>query len=173
MHSKLFLLLTVCCLALVSARGTRDPMRRDAVKNTRKAAKELKQRRPSVTSPRVDQSYSGNECGCLSLGGTSTICCYMTPPMVQVGWQTNQVFSTQSSHNYWQLTFEPYVQAYVVIEWVVEITNMYYNVFTISVPQFMTNVFLESYIYDDGTICLNTGWMVQDILLSIETDMSF
>ena len=93
--------------------------------------------------------------------------------MTKIGWQTDQVFSTQGSTEYWQVRFKPYVEAYVVIKLIINIDRVYYNEITLDVPKFMTNVFVESFIYDDETVCINTGWQTQDIEVSVITAMKF
>lgn len=78
--------------------------------------------------------------------------------MVKLGWQTDQVYSTQGGHKYWQVRFRPYVKTDVVIKNELTITKVFYNSLKVDVASFMTNVFVEAYVYDDGTICTNYGW---------------
>lgn len=37
----------------------------------------------------------------------------------------------------------------------------------------MTNLFAEAYVYDDGTICLNAGYQIEDIILTVVTANKF
>lgn len=92
---------------------------------------------------------------------------------VQVGWQTDQVYSTSGTHKYWQIRFRPYVKVDVLIENELTITSVYYNSLQLDISSFMTNVFVESYVYDDGTICMNAGWQVEDIILTVVTANKF
>jgi hypothetical protein len=113
------------------------------------------------------------ECGCLTFGSGSSICLDMTPPMVKIGWATDQVFSTDGAYEYWQVRFKPYVETAVTIKLTINIDRVYYNEITLDIPKFMTNVFVESFIYSDETVCINTGWQTQDIELSVITAMKF
>lgn len=37
----------------------------------------------------------------------------------------------------------------------------------------MANVFGEAYVYDDGYVCVNSGYQLQDVLLTVETANTF
>jgi len=54
--------------------------------------------------------------------------------------------------------FRPYVKPDVLIQNEFTIDKVFYNSIKVDVDSFMTNVFAEAYIYDDGVICLNYGW---------------
>lgn len=73
--------LTFSGLSLSQAR--RELEKRKAVQNTKIIR--------LASSPRVME-----ECGCLTFGTSSSFCVDMTPPMVKVGWATDQVFSEDS-----------------------------------------------------------------------------
>lgn len=95
MHSKNFILVSVLLLTSILLIEARRDL---AVRNTRR-----------VRSPRVM-----DDCGCLKVAGNS-LCLTMTPPMLKLGWQTDQVYSTQGTHKYWQVRFKPYIETAATI----------------------------------------------------------
>lgn len=138
MFNKKFLILSAALLLSITFSQAKKDI---AVRNTRK-----------VRSPRVTE-----DCGCLNFGSASA-CLSMTPPMVKVGWQTDQVASSVSGDNYWQVRFKPYVEVAATIESELIIEDIYSNTLTVDVDKFMANIFAELYVFSTGEVCFNTGY---------------
>ncbi len=97
----------------------------------------------------------------------------MVPPTVQIGWETDQTYSTESSIDYYQIRFKPYIQTQFSATNVLNVDRLFYNELTFELDKFMSNLFGEFKIYYDGHACFNFGYEVQDILFTIETAIKF
>jgi hypothetical protein len=78
----------VCMLSSASA------LKERAVMNSRR-----------VKSPRVQST----DLGCAYKQNENSWCFTMTPPLLRAGWEYDQVFSTSSGIEYWQLKLKPYL----------------------------------------------------------------
>ncbi len=73
-------------------------------------------------SPRVQL----DECGCVG-DDKFQLCLSMVPPMLKMGWETDQVFSTEGTREYWQCKLKPYLETAVAIQTDLTISDHYSN----------------------------------------------
>ncbi|CDW73486.1 UNKNOWN [Stylonychia lemnae] len=131
----------------------RVPKKDVALKNTRR-----------LMSPKVS-----DDCGCLTLLDSS-LCLTMTSPMIKAGWQFYQSYSTG---NPWIIRFRPNVESQANIQTQLTVKKTYYNELTLTVDSFRANVFGEIAFWQSGSICLNTGYEIEAILVTAQTAMKF
>ena len=93
--------------------------------------------------------------------------------MIRVGWETDQVTAQQTSVAYWLVRFRPYVEPAVNFEFTLTIYNLYYFDFTFNIDKFMANWFVEFYLFANSRLCFLTGYQLQSILITLQTNMKF
>lgn len=58
---------------------------------------------------------------------------------------------------------QPYGQSQVYIQNIIDMTELYYNEFTLDLDSFMANVFLELRLYYDSRVCVGVGYQCDNI----------
>jgi hypothetical protein len=72
------------------------------------------------------------------------------------------------SVNYWNLRLEPYADATVYIENLIDFTRLYYNKFAIDLEEVRANIFLELRMYFDSSVCVGVGYSIDNVLFKLE-----
>eukprot|EP00349_Pseudokeronopsis_sp_Brazil_P005941 CAMPEP_0202963538 /NCGR_PEP_ID=MMETSP1396-20130829/7548_1 /ASSEMBLY_ACC=CAM_ASM_000872 /TAXON_ID= /ORGANISM="Pseudokeronopsis sp., Strain Brazil" /LENGTH=100 /DNA_ID=CAMNT_0049684845 /DNA_START=100 /DNA_END=402 /DNA_ORIENTATION=- len=95
----------------------------------------------------------GQTC-CIIENDVNEWCIYQEDPMLEVGWDVQQTFSSETissaSVQYWNMRLMPYAQASIYIQNTVDLGMLYFNELTVDLDQFLANVFLELRIYGNG-----------------------
>lgn len=100
--------------------------------------------------------------GCVYLG-QSSMCLTQTPPMLKVGWQFYQQYSSGSP---WIIRFRPNFDAQVNFAAQLTIASILFDQVKLEIDEFMINLFVELAIWPTGYVCVNTGWEVETILIT-------
>lgn len=114
---------------------------------------------------------------CIIENDTNSWCIVSAPPMLQVGWEIVQTFSSETISStaikYWNVRVKPYAQGSVYIQNILDMSKLYYNEFTVDLDSFMANLFLEIRTYYDTTFCFGVGYQTDSITFRVEMAQKF
>jgi len=114
---------------------------------------------------------------CIIDNDTNSWCIVTTPPMLKIGWEFDQSYSSESvdseSIDYWELRFRPYFEGYGYMQSILDLSEAYYNELTVELSDFMADIFMETRLYYDSTLCFGVGYECDTITFSVAFEMTF
>ena len=96
--------------------------------------------------------------------------------MLQVGWEYNQTFTTQTIEpysKYYQLELLPYADVQFYLQQVYDVRRLIYNEFTVDLTKFRINYFFSVIFNNNTQVCPGMGYETEAIDLELTTTSQF